>query len=42
MNDLVIRGGEVLDGSGAPAIRADLAIRGGTDRRPDTAMNNQR
>lgn len=29
MDDLLIRGGEILDGSGAPAYRADLAIRDG-------------
>lgn len=29
MFDVVIRGGEVLDGTGAPARRADLAVRGG-------------
>jgi N-acyl-D-amino-acid deacylase len=28
MDDLLIRGGDVLDGSGAPARRADVAIRG--------------
>lgn len=28
--DLVIRGGQLLDGSGSPAIRADLGIRGDT------------
>ena len=27
--DLVIRNGSVLDGSGAPAVRADVAITGG-------------
>jgi N-acyl-D-amino-acid deacylase len=27
--DLVIRGGAVLDGTGAPALRADLGVRGG-------------
>ena len=29
MDDLVIRGGEVLDGTGAPPVRADVAIRDG-------------
>ena len=29
MDDLLIRGGDVLDGSGAPAVRADVAIRDG-------------
>ena len=29
MDDLVIRGGMVLDGAGAPAARADVAIRHG-------------
>ena len=28
--DLVIRAGEVLDGSGAPAVRADVGVRGDT------------
>jgi N-acyl-D-amino-acid deacylase len=27
--DLLIRGGQVIDGSGAPAVRADVAVRGG-------------
>jgi N-acyl-D-aspartate/D-glutamate deacylase len=26
--DLIIRGGEIIDGTGAPASRADVAIRG--------------
>ena len=29
MTDLLIRGGEVIDGTGAPATRADVAITGG-------------
>ena len=29
MDDLVIRGGEVLDGSGSDAVRGDVAIRDG-------------
>jgi len=29
MDDIVIRGGQLIDGSGAPARRADLAIAGG-------------
>ena len=29
MDDLVIRGGEILDGAGADAVAADLAIRDG-------------
>lgn len=29
MDDILIRGGEVIDGSGAPAYRADVAIRSG-------------
>jgi N-acyl-D-aspartate/D-glutamate deacylase len=29
MHDLVIRGGEVIDGTGAPARRADVAVAGG-------------
>lgn len=29
MFDLLLRGGELLDGTGAPAFRADVAIRGG-------------
>ena len=29
MSELVIRGGEVIDGTGAPCRRADVAIRGG-------------
>ena len=29
MYDLLIRGGRVIDGSGAPAVRADVAIRAG-------------
>ena len=29
MDDLVVRGGDVLDGSGAPPVRADLAIADG-------------
>ena len=28
-NDLVIRGGNVIDGTGAPAVEADVAIAGG-------------
>ena len=28
MDDLVIRGGTILDGTGADAVRADLAVRG--------------
>jgi N-acyl-D-amino-acid deacylase len=27
--DLLIRGGDVIDGSGAPAARADVRVRGG-------------
>jgi N-acyl-D-amino-acid deacylase len=27
--DILIRGGEVIDGTGAPAVRADVAISGG-------------
>jgi N-acyl-D-amino-acid deacylase len=30
MDDILIRGGDVIDGSGAPAYRADVAIRGGS------------
>jgi len=29
VDDLVVRGGDVLDGSGAAPVRADLAIRDG-------------
>lgn len=29
MYELVIRGGEVVDGSGLPSYRADIGIRGG-------------
>src|SRR5258708_3505818 len=29
MYDVIIRGGEVVDGTGAPAVRADVAIRNG-------------
>jgi len=29
MHDLVIRGGRVVDGTGAPARTADVAVRGG-------------
>ena len=28
-DDLLVRGGEVVDGTGAPAVRADVRIRGG-------------
>ena len=28
MNEIVIRGGTVIDGTGAPGRRADVAIRG--------------
>ncbi|MEZ4457480.1 MAG: hypothetical protein R2882_13180 [Gemmatimonadales bacterium] len=28
--DVIIRGGSVIDGTGAPARRADVAVRGGT------------
>ncbi len=31
--ELVIRGGTVLDGSGAPRVRADVGISGGQGRR---------
>src|ERR1700674_2712166 len=29
MHDVIIRGGDVVDGTGAPAVRADIAIRDG-------------
>ena len=29
MEDLLIRGGEIIDGTGAPARRADVAVSGG-------------
>ncbi|MDQ1480230.1 MAG: hypothetical protein QOI44_1091, partial [Actinomycetota bacterium] len=29
MYDVIIHGGEVIDGTGGPAIRADVAIRDG-------------
>ncbi len=29
MYDVIIHGGEVVDGTGAPAVRADVAVRGG-------------
>lgn len=29
MDDILIRGGQVIDGSGAPARPADIAISGG-------------
>ena len=28
MHDLVIRGGNLVDGTGAPAVRADVAVEG--------------
>jgi N-acyl-D-amino-acid deacylase len=30
MHDLIIRGGTVIDGTGAPARQSDVAIDGGT------------
>ena len=44
MTDLLIRGATVIDGSGGPAIRADLAIQGGRIARvaPDGAEREAR
>jgi N-acyl-D-amino-acid deacylase len=44
MDDILIRGGQLIDGSGAPARRADLAISAGriseiTDRRTGGARH---